>query len=174
MAAAINSEFLELLKAAEEVYGNQDLVAQALGITASRYSRVRKGDQHGLSVQNCLKLSKMVKAPPKQVLEAAGKADMARLLEELYHPGDASPEEVRAAQIFHGLTPHGRVVVIGLIQELEELRRTAQPEESRSESDFEPALEANTKSARGRRQRLRVARSASSRPEGERNRRVLK
>ena len=63
--------------------GTQRAVADALGITTSRLGRIRKGE-HSLDVLNCLKLARAMRRSPSSVLAAAGKKDVAEMIELLY------------------------------------------------------------------------------------------
>lgn len=76
--------FLELLERLERRYGSKQAVAAAIGITPSRYSRVRRGNAYGLNTENCLRLAVIGEWDVDQVLRAAGKADVADMLAILY------------------------------------------------------------------------------------------
>ena len=61
-------------------------LAKAIGLTASRLTRVIKGE-YSLDVANCLRLALAADLHPSTVLRTAGKQDVADLIERLYGPG---------------------------------------------------------------------------------------
>lgn len=66
-------------------FGSKSALAQAMGINSTRLSRLaRHTDQHSLGTANCLRLAKHTDHPASDVLRAAGKADVADLIESLY------------------------------------------------------------------------------------------
>lgn len=73
-----------LLKSLVDRYGTQTALAKAIGITDSRLAKVLKGESGALSVRNCLRLAKVAHLSPSQILRAAGKSDIADLIEQLY------------------------------------------------------------------------------------------
>lgn len=93
------TEFQRLLDTAERQCGQKQLAAQAIGITPSRYSKLYGGEDYSLSVENCLRLAKVTRRPPAEVLRAAGKVEIATLLDELYGAPSAAtmlPPDVQA------------------------------------------------------------------------------
>lgn len=75
--------FKALLKRLQKAhYPSTTAFAAALGIDATRISRGTPFD-----VRGCLKLSHLTGEPPSVVLRAAGKGDIATLIESLYGPG---------------------------------------------------------------------------------------
>jgi len=76
----------ELLAAQARRLGSVSAVAKALGISPSRLSRVGRGD-YSLEVVNCLKLAQLSGEPATEVLRAAGKGDVADLLESQFGKG---------------------------------------------------------------------------------------
>jgi hypothetical protein len=60
-------------------------LAEAIEITPSRLTAVMKGI-YTLDVRNCLMFAKKADIPPSDVLRAAGKGEIADLIEELYGP----------------------------------------------------------------------------------------
>ena len=73
-----------LLKSLVKRYGTQTALAKAIGITDSRLAKVLKGDSGALSVLNCLRLAKVAGMSPSQILRAAGKTEIAVLIENMY------------------------------------------------------------------------------------------
>jgi hypothetical protein len=84
----------DVLDAAERRLGSKKKVAETIGITPSRYSKLYGGNDYSLSVLNCLTLAKATERGPSAVLRAAGKDEIAALLDELYGPErpEASPD----------------------------------------------------------------------------------
>jgi transcriptional regulator with XRE-family HTH domain len=76
----------DVLDAAERRLGSKKAVAEKIGITPSRYSKLYGGNDYSLSVLNCLTLAKATERSPSAVLRAAGKHEIATLLDELYGP----------------------------------------------------------------------------------------
>lgn len=80
------SELGALLQAQVRRFKTQTALAEAIGISQSRLGRVMRGE-YSLEVANCLRLAKVAGERPSVVLRAAGKADVAELIEETYGPG---------------------------------------------------------------------------------------
>jgi len=60
-------------------------LAKAIDINASRLSRALNGtDTHSFNIENCLRLAKLSGEPASEVLRAAGKGEIAELIESLY------------------------------------------------------------------------------------------
>lgn len=78
--------FAAYLRGIAERFPSRKALAQALGITPSRMSRAMSQDRADfpLNVENCLKLAKIADRPAREVLVAAGKEDVADLLDFLY------------------------------------------------------------------------------------------
>lgn len=72
-------------------YGTQTALAKAIKITDSRLAKVLKGESGSLSVLNCLRLAKVAKLSPSQILRAAGKSEIAALIEHMYGPTAQPP-----------------------------------------------------------------------------------
>ena len=111
------SDFRALLERAAAKYPSKQAFAKELGITPSRFSRVLRGD-YSMEVVNCLRLAKLSGEQPSDVLTAAGKRDVADLIEHLY--GDqtlAEPERTLLSQWAH-LTGQQQSTIRSLIREL--------------------------------------------------------
>lgn len=110
-------EFQRILRKAEQAYDfKKKDTAKAIGITASRYTKLFGGKDYSLSVENCLRLAKIARVPPQSVLRAAGKADMANLLDQLY--GISAIENVQ--QHLEQMTPRDVSDAIGPLLRLPE------------------------------------------------------
>jgi hypothetical protein len=68
--------------------GKRIRLAEAIELTPSRLTRAIKGE-YALDVRNCLRLAVAAGIPATQVLQAAGKADIAQLIERLYGEADS-------------------------------------------------------------------------------------
>lgn len=79
------TSFQELLNRIAKQFPTRQALAKALGINASRLSRALNGtDRLPFNIANCLKLAQLSGEPASDVLRAAGKADIANLIESLY------------------------------------------------------------------------------------------
>lgn len=101
-------------------YGTQTALAKAIGITDSRLAKVLKGESGALSVLNCLRLAKVAKMSPSQILRAAGKSDIAALIEDMYGEsaqpvltGDAAVRE-----LWPDLSPKAKDLLRGFLHEV--------------------------------------------------------
>jgi transcriptional regulator with XRE-family HTH domain len=78
-------DFSKYLRQVEKQFGTQRALAEAIGITPQRLSRaLAEGDGYTLNTENCLRLAKIANRAPGEVLRAAGKEDIADLLEFLF------------------------------------------------------------------------------------------
>ena len=85
-------------------FGSKKSLADVIGISASRLSRVIRGEDQDftLGVISCLRLAKATGRHASFVLRLSGKADIAELLEDLYkwpEPSDLSAKVQRAVKI---------------------------------------------------------------------------
>lgn len=110
------SEFPELLERAAAKFPSKQAFAKALGITPSRFSRLLQG-QFSLEVVNCLRLAKIAGERPSTVLRAAGKNDVADLIEELYgaEGNPLTPAQRELIEVWEGIPaemqPHFAVLL---------------------------------------------------------------
>lgn len=111
-------------------YGTQTALAKAIGITDSRLAKVLKGDAGALSVLNCLRLAKVAGLPPSQILRAAGKSEIAALIEDMY--GESAQPTISLEQFtreeliekwWPDLSPTARAALHALLNELAPERR---------------------------------------------------
>ena len=65
-------------------FGSQTALGNAIGLSPTRISRVLKGDGCSLEVISCLRLAEVTGESPTVILRAAGKWDVAELIERLY------------------------------------------------------------------------------------------
>jgi hypothetical protein len=75
-------------KLVDSRYGTAQRLATALGISLSAFSRGVKAGS--LSVESLLRLAVETGEPPSEILRRANKADVAKLIEQLYGPERAS------------------------------------------------------------------------------------
>jgi hypothetical protein len=81
------NNFKELLNRIAETFPSRQALARAIGINASRLSRALNGsDKFPFNATNCLRLAKLSGEPASAVLRAAGKGEIADLIESLYGP----------------------------------------------------------------------------------------
>ena len=75
---------LEIIADAVGRFGSQTALGNAIGLSPTRISRVLKGDGCSLEVISCLRLAEVTGESPTVILRAAGKWDVAELIERLY------------------------------------------------------------------------------------------
>lgn len=79
------ARYLKSVLDSGDSYTKQKYLAAELRISASFLSRILSGKQaYTFSVNNCLRVARALHRPPAEVLRAAGKTEMAELLESLY------------------------------------------------------------------------------------------
>lgn len=112
--------FRELVLDLANRHGSLSALAQQLGLSPSRLSRVANGTPGAsMEVVNCLRLAQLAGQSPAQVLRAAGKADVADLLDGLYGRIDSvlPPSLTRAMRV-----PETAATITGLLELPEPLR----------------------------------------------------
>lgn len=109
-----------LLKKLVARYGTQSALADAIGLTDSRLTKVLRGDSGGLGVLNCLRLAKVAGVAPSTVLRAAGKGDIADLIEDMYGKSATPLFSVDRAveEWWPDLSPPARAAMRTLLDEL--------------------------------------------------------
>jgi len=115
-------DFTELLNKAVSRFPSKKAFAEAMDIDASRLSRALKANDFPFNVTNCLRLARVSGESPSAVLRAAGKADVAEMIESLY--GKDRTQLLTAAERelldeWSKLTPRGRDSLRTLIAELQ-------------------------------------------------------
>jgi len=92
--------FKTLLRRLRKPYGSVKAFADALGIEPSRVSRATPFD-----VRGCLKLAQLTGENPSVVLRAAGKGDIATLIEQQYGAPAPKPglDERELAEALHAI-----------------------------------------------------------------------
>lgn len=79
------NEFSSYLQQIAESFPSRKALAEALGISQPRLSHALGGaGGYTLNVENCLRLAKVANRPAGEVLRAAGKSEIADLLDFLY------------------------------------------------------------------------------------------
>lgn len=73
-----------LLIAEQRLAGEKQAVAKAIGVTPSRYSRLRSGEGGGMQAENLFRLARLIDRDPSTVLRAGGRHDLATCIEEAY------------------------------------------------------------------------------------------
>jgi len=109
-----------LLKRLVDRYGTQTALARAIGITDSRLAKVLKGQSGALSVLNCLRLAKVARMSPSQILRAAGKSDIAALIEDMYGESAQPPlsTDVAAKEFGPDISPKARELLRSFLDEV--------------------------------------------------------
>jgi len=118
--AVAANDLQTLLKRLVDRYGTQTALAKAIGITDSRLAKVLKGESGALSVLNCLRLAKVARMSPSQILRAAGKSDIAALIEDMYgesaQPALTSDAAVR--ELWPDISPKGKELLRSFLDEV--------------------------------------------------------
>lgn len=108
-----------LLRRIRDRFGTQFAMAAAIGISGSRLGRAMKG-QDTLNALNCVRLAVAAGERPSTILRAAGKGELADLLEQLYGKSAAAipAHEQRTLAQLHSLTTADRAAIEHLIDAL--------------------------------------------------------
>jgi plasmid maintenance system antidote protein VapI len=103
------SNFQDLLADAATQFSSKQAFAAAIGITPSRFSRVLAGI-YKLNVRNCLRLAKATGRSPSLILRAAGKSEIADLIEAQYGASaiTVTPKEREVLNVWNALTQRAR------------------------------------------------------------------
>jgi len=119
MNRTTHTELIQLLKAEIDKRGSARALAKLIGLTEGRLGRALRGE-FSLSVEKCLRVSKIAGEPPSRVLRAAGKGGIADLIEDLYAVGDdlISPSERDLLARFRVLGPKAQRTLRDLLDEL--------------------------------------------------------
>jgi hypothetical protein len=78
------TNFQELLNRIVTTFPSRHAFAKAIGINASRLSRALNSGDFPFNVTNCLRLAQLSGESASEILRAAGKADVATLIESQY------------------------------------------------------------------------------------------
>jgi len=118
-----------LLKRLVDRYGTQSALARAIGITDSRLAKVLKGESGALSVLNCLRLAKVAHMSPSQILRAAGKSDIAALIEDMYGESAQPLLQADAAvkEWWPEMSPKAKELLRGFLDEVSPTPRKRRP-----------------------------------------------
>jgi plasmid maintenance system antidote protein VapI len=128
-----NETFKALLNRIADGYPSRAALAKALHVTPSRLSRALNTGDFPLNVANCLRLAKVSGESATQILRAAGKSDIAELIESLYGADRTrllTATERELLDDFEKLTPRAREALHTLLADLlgkrrEKSKRTA-------------------------------------------------
>jgi len=118
-AAAAASELRQIIREEIQKQGSQRVVAKSLALTEGRLGRMLRGE-FSLSVLSCLRLSKVTGRPPAQILNAAGKGEVAKLIVELYGIEESamSPNELDLLRRFRRVGAKHQALVRNLLESL--------------------------------------------------------
>lgn len=121
---------VDLLTRLVAEFGSQTALALAIGVSPSRMSRLL-GGTYSLEVLNCLRLADVSGESPSVVLRAAGKGDIADLLERLYGKDSRgiSLKHHRVIELWDRLASGDHAIALTMLDRLacplERRRRTA-------------------------------------------------
>lgn len=111
--------FKELLTLLVRRFGSRDALGKKIGMSGSRVGRAIDG-QYSFNIENCLKLADATGESPSVVLRAAGKQEVADLIERLYgksRPGLGANERELLDE-WDALTPRARHAFRELLDDL--------------------------------------------------------
>lgn len=120
-------QIIEEVIASHPYHGVQLKLADDLGMTGPALGRVRRG-MYPLGAENCLRLAEVSGRSASEILKAAGKEELVRLIELQFGAEHAvSKQDRRLLTVWHGLTDTARTAVIRLLDLLptERKRRPA-------------------------------------------------
>ena len=112
-------DFKTLLNRVADGFETREAFAKALGINSSRLSRALNTGDFPFNVTNCLRLAKVSGESATEILRAAGKADVAALIEELYgKQSTLSADERQTVAFIRALPREAREGLDGFIRGL--------------------------------------------------------
>jgi hypothetical protein len=112
-------DFQELLAEVRKGYSSQKEFAKALGIDQSRLSKAINLGEFPFNAENCLRLAKLSSRPPSAILRAAGKGDIAELIESLYGKEWTdllTKDEQEVLRAWRAQTPEERQALLTLLR----------------------------------------------------------
>ena len=120
MAAADGpKEFGEILKQCVERIGTRHALGKLLGMSGSRVGRAIDG-QYTFNIENCLRLADVMRESPTRILRAAGKIEIANLIERLY--GKTTPllsdADQQLLDLWNALPARRRKILYDVLNEL--------------------------------------------------------
>lgn len=129
----------DLLSRYKERYGSLRALGHAIGLSPSRMSRLARGDEQGsLDVINCLKLAEVTGASPTRILRAAGKGEVAALIETLYKSEGREatmpalpPDQAEVIALWTSLPPQHRAAALESLRYVVQLAAEEQQLEHR-------------------------------------------
>lgn len=116
----LSSSFATLLHRLATRFPSRRAFAIAIGTDPSRLSRAMNGDPTMFDVLRCLYVARATRESPSVVLRAAGKGEIADLLEELYG-APKSPEALLILHAFGRLGPDVQGPVLEVLKDLYQL-----------------------------------------------------
>lgn len=117
----MDENFKALLNRLSSGFASRDAFAKALGINSSRLSRAMNTGDFPFNVSNCLRLAKISGESPTAILRAAGKGDVADLIEALYGKDRTrllTPSERELLDAWHRMSPRAQEALQSIIDDL--------------------------------------------------------
>lgn len=112
----MSDEFVSLLRRGLAQVGSQKELARVLGLSQQRISNALAGKGYPFGVLNCLRLARLIAVRDWTVLRAAGKPEVADLLEQAY--GDRRIRVSPHHDPFAGLTAAQRARLTAIARDL--------------------------------------------------------
>jgi hypothetical protein len=119
LCRTVPSEFQSLLIHAATQFPSQHAMADAIGISPARLNRAIHQGDYAFNVANCLRLALVTSITPSTILRAAGKGEIADLIERLYgsvDPALTRPERDHLRQ-WRALEPDRQAAIAVLMRE---------------------------------------------------------
>jgi len=115
----VNEPFKELLNRIAEKFPTRLAFSKAIGMTSSRLSRALNEGDFPFNVANCLRLAKISGESPTEILRAAGKEDVADLIEALYgREAEFTVKEREILEAWRAATPRAQEAIRSLLNDL--------------------------------------------------------
>ena len=107
--------FRSFIKDQIRQHGTLTALANGTEMSVSAFSRQVR-NENTLGIDSCLRLAQFVGESPSTVLQLAGKADVAALIEQLYGPPRESLSEIDRALI--ALEPDVKAQLLRLVEQI--------------------------------------------------------
>jgi hypothetical protein len=130
VAAHVAEGFKELLNRIVDKFPSRLAFAREIGMTSSRLSRALNEGDFPFNVANCLRLAKISGESATDILRAAGKEDVADLIESLYGKDRTrllTAPERELLDDFESLTPRARESLKILLRDLAPRKKQKRP-----------------------------------------------
>jgi transcriptional regulator with XRE-family HTH domain len=115
------ADFRALLQRIAGAYPTHRALAKAIGVTPSRLSRAMSGSGGDVpfNIENCLKLASVSGESPSEILRAAGKGNVADLIESVYgREPEFTSKDREILEAWRALSPRAQGAMAALLDDL--------------------------------------------------------